>query len=101
MEQNGEAGRALTFTSTHARAFVGSDVTVTVTAGKDESLADVSVQLDGSWLEELELTSGTEKYERAFSGVGSASPGAEHTLIVTARDGGGGTHGATTRWTDQ
>ena len=90
----------MTFTSTHARAFVGSNVAVTVVAGEDESIANVSVQLDGFWLEELELTAGTEKYERAFSGVGSGSPGAEHTLIVTAQDAGGVSHGATTRWTD-
>lgn len=91
----------MTFTATHARAFVGTDITVTVAAGDGESIASVSVQLDGFWLEELELASGMEKYERSFSGVGSGSPGAEHTLVVTARDAGGGVHGATTRWTDQ
>ncbi len=90
----------MTFTATHARAFVGSDITVTVTAGKDESIANISVQLDGIWLEELVLTPGTEKYERSFSGVGSGAPRAEHELIVTAQDGGGLAHGATTRWTD-
>ena len=88
------------FTSTHARAFVGTDITVTITAGENESIADVSVQLDGFWLEELALSSGTEKYERSFSGVGASWPGAEHELIVTARDADGGVHGATTRWTD-
>ena len=95
-----ERRRPVTFTATHARAFLGSDVTVTVTAGSGESLADISVQLDGIWLEELELNGGTERYERSFSGVGTSSPGAEHELIVTARDAAGGVHGATTRWTD-
>lgn len=91
----------MTFTSTHTRAFVGTDITVTITAGEGESIANVSVQLDGFALEELVLTDGTEKYERSFAGAGASTPGAEHTLIVTALDGGGAVHGATTRWTDQ
>ena len=90
----------MTFTATHARAFVGSDITVTVVAGETESIANVTINLDGFLLEELVLTTGTEKYERAFSGVGSSAPRAEHALIVTAQDGGGVAHSATTRWTD-
>ena len=46
-------GRGMTFTATHARAFVGSDITVTVTAGADEKIMNVTVQLDGFLLDEF------------------------------------------------
>ncbi len=96
------AGRGtVTFTATHARGLIGQDITVIVKAGEHDVIASVTVALDGFELEELELGSGTESYTRSFSGVGSGSPGAEHTLVVTARDDDGVAHGATTRWSDQ
>ena len=91
---------AVTFSATHTRAFSGSDLTVTVTAGEKESIADVMVQLDGMVLEQLELSDGTESYSRTFSGAGGSAPGMDHTLIVTALDEHGATHSATTRWSD-
>ena len=90
----------MTFTATHARALLGSDITVTVSAGEGESIAEVSVLLDGAALEELELADGTDTYSRSFSRVGESSPGMDHALIVTATDNKGAAHGATTEWSD-
>ncbi len=88
------------FTATHVRAFIGTDLSVTVTAADKESIAEVTVLYDGDTLEEMELASGTESYTRDFSGAGSSSPGTEHTLAVTATDADGEAHSATTRWND-
>ncbi len=88
------------FAVTHTRAFVGTDLSVTVTTADKESIAEITVVYDGDTLEEMELASGTESYTRNFSGAGSSSPGAEHTLMVTATDGVGEAHSATTRWND-
>ncbi len=90
----------MTFTATHARAFVGTDIAVTVTAGGKEEIASVTVELDGLLLDEVELGSGTESYTRTFSEVGGGSPGMDHTLVVTAEDGDRAPHSATTRWAD-
>ncbi len=90
----------MTFAATHTRAFVGTDITVTVTANEKEQIATVVVELDGMLLDEVELSGGTESYTRTFPGVGGSLPGMDHTLIVTARDAGGVSHSATTRWAD-
>ncbi len=90
----------MTFTSTHTRGLTGTDITVTVVAGEMESIASVTVTLDGEDLEELELSDGTESYTRTFSGVGGSAPGMDHTLIVAAMDNRGASHSATTRWSD-
>ena len=90
----------MTFTATHARALVGSDISVTVAAGDKQSIAEISVMLDGAVLEELELADGTENYSRTFSHVGDSQPGMDHTLVVTATDATGSAHGATTQWSD-
>ncbi|RRA49422.1 hypothetical protein [Acidipila sp. EB88] len=91
----------MTFTVTHARAFVGTDLTVHVVASDKDSIASVAIVLDGMTLEELELGSGTDDYTRSFAGVGRGEPGMDHVLVVTVLDGSGVTHGSTTRWSDQ
>ncbi len=88
------------FTANHTRAIVGSDISVSVTAGDKEAIAEVSVTLDGELLDELELADGTEDYSRSFSRAGYSSPGMEHTLVVTATDGTGTPHSSTTQWSD-
>ena len=88
------------FAATHTRAFTGSDITVTVTAGEDESIATVTVTLDSFDLEELELAGGTESYTRTFAHTGDSAPGMEHTLVVAATDAAGVAHSATTQWSD-
>ncbi len=98
MEACGLTG--MTFTATHTRALLGSDITVTVSAGDKQSIAEVSILLDGALLEELELADGTENYSRSFAHVGQSSPGMTHALIVTATDDQGAAHGATTEWSD-
>ena len=91
---------AVKFTATHASAFVGSDITVAVTAGDKESIAEVAVTLDGELLEELELPDGTEDYTRSFTSAGQHTSGMTHTLRVEAVDASGVTNGATTEWSD-
>ncbi len=88
------------FTATHTRGLAGSDITVTITAGEDESIATVTVTLDGAELEELELADGTESYSRTFTHAGAAAPGMEHTLVVMGTDASGAAHSATTEWSD-
>jgi len=88
------------FAVSHVRAFAGTNLSITITAADKESIAEVSVVYDGDALEEMELASGTESYTRNFSGAGSSSPGADHTLVVTATDADGKAHSATTRWND-
>ena len=90
----------MTFTATHARALTGSDITVPVGAGDKQSIAEVSITLDGMVLEELELADGTENYARSFSGAGESRPGMDHTLTVTATDAAGAAHGSTVQWSD-
>ncbi len=90
----------MTFTASHTRALLGSDITVTVSAGENQSIAEVSVLLDGAVLEELELADGTDNYSRSFSHVGESQPGMDHSLVVTAVDDKGAAHGATTEWSD-
>ncbi len=94
------SSRAMTFTAVHTNGLIGTDITVTVAAGAKESIATVTVTYDGEDLEEQEFADGTENYSRTFSHVGDVSPGAEHTLVVTAVDAGGFPHSATTRWSD-
>ncbi len=90
----------MTFTATHTRDLVGTDITVTATAGPKEQIATVTVAYDGDQLEEEELEAGSEEYSRSFSQVGSVSPGMDHTLVISVIDAAGQPHSATTRWTD-
>jgi hypothetical protein len=90
----------MTFTSTHTRAFTGTDITVTVLAGGHESISSVSVTFDADALDDSQLPPGTENYSRTFLHAGDSTPGADHTLVVTAMDQDGAPHGATTRWSD-
>lgn len=88
------------FSVAHARAFIGNNIAVTVEADPKETISSVSVSLDGSELDTFQVQSGTESYSQEFAAVGSASPGTDHTLIVTAADGDGQPHSSVTRWTD-
>lgn len=90
----------MTFTSTHARAFTGTDITVTVQAGAHESISSVSVTFDADDLDESQVPPGTENYSRSFSHTGASVPGMDHTLVITVMDQDGAPHGATTRWSD-
>jgi hypothetical protein len=67
----------MTFTATHARGFIGTDITVTVVAGVKESIGTVTVMLDGHELDQTQLM-----------------------LEVSAIDQDGNPHNAVTQWTD-
>ncbi len=88
------------FSVTHMRAFVGTNIAVTVEADPKETISAVTVALDGSELDDSEAQTGTECYTQEFAAVGDAGPGTDHTLVVTATDGDGQPHSSTSRWTD-
>jgi hypothetical protein len=90
----------MTFKTTHTRAVVGNDLSITITAADKESIASVTITFDGEILEEEEFSDGTESYTRNFSGVGDAGPGTQHSLVVSATDQSGAPHSATTEWSD-
>jgi hypothetical protein len=90
----------MTFTATHARGFIGTDITVTVVAGVKESIGTVTVMLDGHELDQTQLSPGTDSYTHSFSRAGSGAPGMEHMLEVSAIDQDGNPHNAVTQWTD-
>lgn len=94
-------GRGLMkFTSTHARAFMGNDISVEVDADAKESIRSVAVILDGWSLEAVDLGPGTSQYQRDFRGVGDTASGMPHTLIVSAADQDLNLHSSETKWTD-
>ncbi len=88
------------FTITHTRAFVGSNITVSVEADEKEILQSVGVVLDGDSLDSGEIEPGTQVYTQEYSGVGEAGAGAEHVLTVTAMSNDGQPHVSITRWVD-
>ncbi len=90
----------MTFTITHTRAFSGNDLSIKVLGGKDETVASVTVTLDGFDLEEVQLAPNVESYEKIFPQAGQAGPGIDHTLQVSATDGCGKEHASVTSWTD-
>lgn len=88
------------FSSMHARAFIGSDISVEVGADDKESIRTVTVSLDGWTLESVDLGPGTSQYRRDFQGVGDSGSGMDHTLIVSALDQDLNPHSSQTMWTD-
>ncbi|MGI8773125.1 MAG: hypothetical protein ACR2JE_17005 [Acidobacteriaceae bacterium] len=89
------------FSVTHARAFIGTNVAVTVTVDRPlEIISAITVTLDGSELDTYQVQPATESYTQDFAAVGDAGPGTNHTVIVTAMDGDGQPHSSTSRWTD-
>jgi hypothetical protein len=91
---------AMKITATHTRAFVGTDISVSVECDAHESLGSIDVEYDGDTLDETSFDPGTDSYTRSFSQVGQAGPGDDHTLTVTASDAEGKPHTSVTRWTD-
>ncbi len=88
------------FTITHARAFVGSNISICVEADPKEGLRSVQVVLDGDSLDTGDVEPGTQQYTQEYSAVGDAGAGVEHALVVTAMDEQGLPHSSTTRWVD-
>jgi hypothetical protein len=88
------------FSVTHTRAFIGTNIAVTVTTDPRETIQAVSVVLDAEELDTYQVQPGTESYTQEFAAVGQASAGTDHTLTATALDGDGQPHSSITRWTD-
>jgi len=90
----------MTFELRHQRAAMGNDILVRVTATSGENILQVTTALDGFTVGSDTLEPSSVQYERTFLRAGSASPGTDHTLTVTATDQNGKVSAATQRWTD-
>lgn len=88
------------FTLSHSRALMGNDISVSVEANEGNTIQRVRTELDGSELANNQLVNPSDSYERKFSNAGTAGPGTEHTLVVSAEQDDGTTHSATSIWVD-
>lgn len=88
------------FSLTQRRALVGHDITVKVTAGAKEEIANVTTELDGRRLARDVLGPAEAQYERIFHQVGGAGPGQNHVLTVRAATSDGSSAVASRRWND-
>lgn len=89
------------FTVKHARAIAGNDIYVSVQADDGKSLTSVRTELDGIELAKDELSAPSDFYEHTFPRAGSAGPGTQHTLVVTAELNDNTNHSSTSIWSDQ
>ena len=78
----------------------GNDLTVQVSAGQNEQISRVVVELDGFTLNDDVLQDPEESYENEFRSAGSAAPGTSHLLRVTVYDNNNAPHVASRRWQD-
>jgi hypothetical protein len=78
----------------------GNDLAVQVSAGQNEQISRVVVELDGFTLNDDVLEEPEESYQNEFRGAGSAAPGTSHLLRVTAYDTDNAPHVASRRWQD-
>jgi|SRR6516162_9438114 len=88
------------FTLNHAPAFMGNDISVHVEADEGNTIQHVVTELDGLVLADDLLSTPTDSYDRVFSRAGHASPGIEHTLLVSVEQDDSKTHSATSIWID-
>ena len=88
------------FTISHIRALSGNDISVKVEAENDQSIQSVLTRLDGFQIANDVLATPSDVYEHAFSGVGTAGIGTQHTLTVSAELEDGNVHSATSIWID-
>ena len=78
----------------------GNDLAVQVSAGQNEQISRVVVELDGFTLNDDVLEEPEESYQNEFRGAGNAAPGTSHLLRVTAYDRANAPHVASRRWED-
>ena len=88
------------FTLNHARSITGNDISVHVEADKGNAIRRVRTVLDGFELADDPLDAESDSYERTFSNAGTAGPGNEHRLLVSAEQSDNKTHSATSIWVD-
>lgn len=88
------------FTVTHCRAFAGQNISVKVEAEGKETIRWVDVILDAESLDETEFPPEQQSYQRDFSAVGTAGPGTNHILTVSATEWDGKRYASTTQWED-
>lgn len=88
------------FQISHARAFMGNDISVSIQSEQDETIARVQVQLDGITIGDDNLAAPSESYQRNFPKTAGAGPLNEHTLVVSATTTDGNAHSSTTIWVD-
>jgi hypothetical protein len=79
---------------------MGNDISVGVEADDGKTIQRVCTELDGFELANDLLPHPSDSYTRAFLGAGTASPGAEHTLVVSVEQDDATTHNSTSVWVD-
>jgi hypothetical protein len=88
------------FNLNHTRSAMGNDIVVAVEADRANTIRRVRTELDGFELTNDQLESPSDSYSRTFLGAGSASPGMEHTLVVSAEQDDEKVHSSTCIWID-
>lgn len=91
----------MTFTIRVSRDVIGNAISIIIDAEAGRRIARVRTELDGFLLGEDDVNPAATHFERTFRQAGSAGPGMEHTLVVEAFDGDGGSDVATKIWVDQ
>ncbi len=88
------------FSLDHKRLVLGHRISVKVVAGSGEVIERVTTRLDSRVLGDDRLNPAEIQYERLFEQVGSAGPGQDHVLLVSATSDAGVASTASLRWTD-
>jgi hypothetical protein len=88
------------FTLDHARAGVGSNLTISVEAEGDEIIASVTTTYDGFPLRPGDIEAGSRGYQCGYRQQGDGGPGTEHKLVVRATTTEGKLQSATSSWVD-
>jgi len=89
------------FTISHKRAISGNDIKVVVEREGQQVISQVETRLDVAPLGNDQLNPPSVIYTRQFGQAGTAGPGQEHTLIVTAYDEERNPQSATYKWRDE
>jgi hypothetical protein len=88
------------FNLNHTRSSIGNDIVVNVEADRGNTIQRVRTELDGFEISNDILKNPSDSYTRTFPTVGSASPGMEHTLVVSAEQDDAKVHSSTCIWND-
>ncbi len=85
----------------HVRTGVGTNLTVSVEAEGDETIASVTTTYDGFPLQPCDIGPGSQSYECEYRQEGDGGPGMQHKLAVRAINSQGKLQSATSSWVDE
>ncbi len=88
------------FTLKNSPDVMGHKIEVLVVAGEGEAIARVVTTFENSDLANDSLSPLQVQYERVFRKVGGITPGANHTVLITAENDKGDSQSASRTWTD-